>query len=528
MRRAPVLALITSLALIAGACRGEATSRTSTSASPSAGAIDAPRLARADGEPEHWFTPGRDGPGSYHSPLADINASNVAQLGFAWEYKLGTRRGLEATPIEVDGVLYASGNFGRVYAVDATTGAEKWVYDPKVDGQWGRYACCDAVNRGVAVWQGRVFVGALDGYLHSIDAASGKRIWKVDTLPRRDAKHPYTLSGAPVIAGDSIIIGSSGADFAGVRGYVAAYDLSTGRMKWRFYTVPRNPKEGPQDQTHLERALKSWDPRHRWEAGSGGAVWDGVSYDPELKLLYVGTGNGAPYNSKEDGRQGGDQLYAASILAIRAETGKLAWWYQTTPGDRWDYDSTQKLILADLNFGHGRTRKVVMQANKNAFLYILDRATGEVLATHNFAYANWTLGIDPKTHRPRPNPEAEYATGPRLIFPGTAGAHSWQPMSFDPKSRLVFIPTIEQAMVFVDTTKRPAGLVEGWFTVPAVVPEDYDPVALKMLYGSLPALSVLKSGISASSVSRGVLRAVDPVSARSFGNSPRRVTGMVG
>ena len=478
-----------------------------------AGAIDAPRLAAADSEPGQWFTPGRDWQGSYHSPLADINAANVAKLGFAWEYQLGTRRGLEATPVVVDGVMYAPGNFGKVYAVDAATGREKWTYDPEVDGQSGRYACCDAVNRGVAVWQGRVYVGALDGYLHAIDAATGKRIWKVDTLPARGPKHPYALTGFPVIAGENIVIGSGGGDFNGVRGYVAAYDLTTGAFKWRFYTVPRDPALGPQDQPHLLKAIATWDKRHRWESGGGGTVWAGISYDPDLKLVYVGTGNGAPFNNKEEGRKGGDDLYAASIVAIKAETGEFAWNYQTTPGDRWDYDSTQPMILADIDFGQG-PRKVLMQAAKNGFLYVLDRATGEMLGAHTYAYVNWTLGLDPKTHRPRPNPRADYSNEPRLIFPSMVGAHNWQPMSFDWKSGLIFIPTIEEPMIVFDSSKRPAGLVEGYFTTPAIDPEDYHPAELKRLYGPLPSLEALKKDIPAPAITRGVLRAVNPVTGK--------------
>jgi quinohemoprotein ethanol dehydrogenase len=223
----------------------------SNAARTRAGALDAARLAQAAREPDQWFTTGRDASGSYYSPLADISADNVTRLGFAWQYGFGTRRGLEATPVVIDGTLYASGNFGRVYAIDAATGKERWTYDPGVDGQWGRYACCDAINRGVAVWQGRVYVGALDGYLHAIDAATGERVWKVDTLPARGPKTPYTLSNAPVIAGELVIVGSAGADFAGGRGYVAAYDATTGAFRWRFYTVPRDPAQGAQDQAAL-------------------------------------------------------------------------------------------------------------------------------------------------------------------------------------------------------------------------------------------------------------------------------------
>jgi quinohemoprotein ethanol dehydrogenase len=511
-RRSSTLILAT---LLAAACGRQPAAPQAAPPAPTViqGNVTAARLAAADAEPGEWFTPGRDGRGSYHSPLADINAGNVGQLGFAWEYQLGTRRGLEATPVVVDGVMYVSGNFGRVYAIDAATGRERWVYDPEVDGQWGRYACCDAVNRGLAVWQGRVYVGALDGYLHAIDAATGRRVFKVDTLPARDSQHPYTITGAVLIAGDRVIVGSSGADFAGVRGYVSAYDLASGALAWRFYTVPRDPKEGPQNQAHLEKAVATWDPRHRWEAGSGATVWDGISYDPDLKLVYAGTGNGAPYNIREDGRHGGDDLYAASIVAIRLATGELAWYYQATPGDRWDYDSAAKMILTDLDFGHGQ-RKALMQASKNGFFYVLDRATGELLAAHRYAYVNWTLGLDPKTHRPIPNPRAEYATGPKLIFPGMAGAHTWQPMSYSPVTGLVYIPTIEAPMIFVDTAKRSAGLIEGMFTVQGLAPESYDPKGLASLLGPMPSLASLSRGVAAPARSRGVLRALNPVTGR--------------
>ena len=474
-----------------------------------AGSVDAARLARAAEEPDQWLTTGRDGGGSYFSPLSDINTGNVARLGLAWERKLGTYRGLEATPVVVDGRLYTTGVFGWVYAMDATTGKELWTYDPEVDGQYGRYACCDANNRGVAVWRGRVYVGALDGYLHSIDAATGKRLWKVDTLPVRSNKAPYTLSATPVVAGKSIIVGSAGADFAGARGYVAAYDVDTGAFQWRFYTVPHDPKEGPQDQPHLVDAVKTWDPRHRWEAGSGGTVWDGISYDPKLNLVYIGTANGAPYNIKEGGRKGGDDLYTAAIVAIHADTGTLAWYYQTTPGDRWDFDSTQKMVLTDLDLGDG-PHPVLMQASKNGYYYVLDRATGKLLSAKNFANVTWAKGIDPATGRPIVSERAEYGKDAKLMFPSNAGAHSWQPMSYDPQTRLTYIPTIEWPMVYMDTAKQRAGLIEGFFTVQAFPVEDYDPASLKSLYGPLPSLDALAKG-GPPAKNEGYLRAWDPV-----------------
>jgi quinohemoprotein ethanol dehydrogenase len=470
----------------------------------SAAAVDAQRLARR--EPDQWLTLGGDWMGTYYSPLKDIDAVNVARLGFAWDYRLGTNRGQESTPLVIDGVMYATSNFGRVYALDAATGRELWKYDPRMDGQWARYACCDAVNRGLAAFDGRLYVGALDGWLHALDARTGQLLWKVDTVIGRREHAPYTFSGAPLLAGNLLIVGSAGGDFAAVRGYVSAYDRTNGELRWRFFTVPRNPADGPQDQPHLAAAVKTWNPKHRWAAGSGGTVWDGMAYDPALHLVYFGTGNAAPYNSYVGGRHTGDQLYAASIVAVHADSGALAWYYQTVPGDRWDFDSTQKLVLADLSVD-GRRRQVLMQAAKNGFYYVLDRSSGELLSAQNFAFVNWTRGIDPKTGRPLPDPAADYGRSPKLVFPSEAGAHSWQPMAFDADRGLTYIPVIESGNVLLETSDRRAGLVEGQFTTPAFVPEAYDPAAMLRLYGPLPPLTRLARGINTDTASRGYLRA---------------------
>ena len=461
---------------------------------------------------EQWTEAGHDRGGTFHSGLSRINTATVARLGYAWDYKLGSHRGLEATPIVVDGVMYASGNFGRVYALDAGTGKERWTYDPGVDGQAGRYACCDAVNRGVAYWQGRIYVAALDGYLHCIDAATGQRLWKADAFPSRGPKSPLTLTGTPVIAGDSVVIGTGGGDFHGVRGYVEAFDLKTGALRWRFYTVPRDPALGPQDQPHLVDAIKTWDPHHRWETGGGGAVWDGIAYDQQLNLVYVGTGNAAPLDVREDGRTGGDARYSDSILALEADSGALKWSFQVVPGDLWDLDSTQKLILADLTI-NGAARKVLMQASKNGFFYVLDRTNGEFISGKPYAFANWTKGLDPKSGRPQLNPDADYSHSPKLIFPWEGGAHSWQAMSFDPRKSRVFIPVVEAGDIQIETAHLPAGLVEGQFTSPIINIEDYDPKALASLYGPLPPRASLTKGLP-SAKARGFLRAWDPVQQR--------------
>jgi quinohemoprotein ethanol dehydrogenase len=492
----------------------------------SAGADDQPRRA-ADVTAERlaspaaadWVAPGRDAAGTYYSPLKDIDAGNVARLGLAWDYRLGTYRGQESTPLVIDGVMYATSNFGRVYALDAASGKGLWIYDPQIDGQWARYACCDAVNRGLVAFEGVLYVGALDGWLHAIDARTGRRIWKVDTLVARSPSKPYTITGAPLLAGDLVVIGNGGGDFAGGRGYVSAYDRQSGRLRWRFFTVPRDPALGPQDQPHLEAAVKTWDPKHPWAAGSGGTAWDGMAYDSGLGLVYIGTGNAAPYNLHLAGRRGGDELYAASIIAIHASDGTLAWYYQTTPGDRWDFDSTEKFVLADLELG-GKRRSVLMQAPKNGYYYVLDRATGELLSAKPFAFVSWARGVDPKTGRPLLDARADYDHGPALVFPSEVGAHTWQPMAFDPVRGVTFLPAIEAGNVILETSDRRAGLVEGQYTTPAFAPELYDPKAMRSLYGELPPLARLERGFKTDPASRGFLRAWNVAEQRVLWEAP--------
>ena len=470
-------------------------------------------MANASSEPGEWLTPGGGPSGAYYSALDHINDTNVNHLGFAWDYKLGTSRGLEATPVVVDGALFTSGNWGIVYALDAVSGHERWTYNPGVDGQWGRYSCCDVVNRGIAVWHGRVYVASLDGFLHALDAATGKLIWKVDTLPARDKdSFHYTSTGAPVIAGNMVVIGTAGADFKGARGSISTYDVVTGAPRWRFYTVPRDPGAGPQDQPHLDYAAQSWGSDYDWSMGGGGAVWDGISYDPDLHLIYIGTANPAPYAVGKDAPSA-DQLYTAAILAIHERDGTLAWYYQEVPGDGWDYDATQKLVLTELQV-EGHAKKVLIQAAKNGYLYVLDRQTGEVLSANPFAHVTWARGIDPKTHRPIRNPDANYAGAAKLVFPGTQGAHSWQPMAYSPGTGLLYIPTMDAPMVYIDTAHRPAGLIEGNFTVAGVWPEQYAPPEMTALFGSLPSLKVLAGQASREPRSLGVLRAVDPKNGR--------------
>jgi quinohemoprotein ethanol dehydrogenase len=481
-------------------------------ASTAPGDVDAARLLAADKEPQNWFTAGRDKDGSYYSPLAGINAKNVGQLGFAWQYDLGNpMRGQEATPIVIDGIMYTSGTWGYVYAVDAATGKELWRYDPKPDYFTGRHPCCDLVNRGVAVWKGKVYVASVDGRLHALNAATGKKIWEADTIT--DHKLPYSSTGTPQIAGNVVVIGNSGADMGhtAVRGYVAAYDLQTGAFKWRFYTVPPAPGQ-PYENPELAQADKTWDAHRKPEFNGGGTAWDGFAYDPGLNLVYFGTANAAPYDLRQLGPAKLDSLFTASILALDATTGRMAWYYQTTPHDSWDYDSVQKLIFAELPIG-GASRSVVMQASKNGFFYVLDRKTGELLSAKNFTYVNWASHIDMKTGRPVVTRAADWYESPKNVYPSWSGGHTWNPMSYSAQTHLVYIPVIDQSAIWIDMLHSGGRVkyLDGFFTVNGIYPDDtYDPAALKSLFGPVPDLQALKATRHVKLV-RELLRAWDPV-----------------
>lgn len=405
------------------------------------GAVQDQQIASVDDNTGDWLTYGRNYGEERFSPLGQITKENVGQLGLAWSLNLGTKRGIEGTPLVVDGIMFLSGPWSIVYAIDTRKGKILWTYDPQVPKGFGEKACCDVVNRGLAMYKGNIFVGTLDGRLVSINAATGKKKWEVLSVSH---DRSYTITGAPRVMDGKVIIGNSGAEY-GVRGYVTAYDAMTGKKVWRFYTVPGNPANGF-EHPELEVAAKTWNGEW-WKYGGGGTAWDAFAYDPKLKLIYVGTGNGSPWNREIRSPGGGDNLYLSSILAIHAETGKLKWHYQTTPGDSWDFTAVQQIILTQLEI-KGKQRNVLMQAPKNGFFYVLDRDTGELLSAEPYVYVNWASKVDMKTGRPVENPNARYINSNEQIYPSVIGGHNWQAMAFNPKTKLVYIPAREQSENF--------------------------------------------------------------------------------
>lgn len=432
--------------------------------------------------PKHGLTDGEQ----RFSPLAQINAENVNSLGLDWYFDYPNQRGKEATPLIIDGVIYTTGSWSNVFAHDARSGRLLWYFDPEVPRNWAVHLCCDVVNRGVAVADGELFVGTLDGRLISLDAKTGDLRWDVQTT---DRNRPYSITGAPRIVRDKVIIGNGGSEL-GVRGYVSAYNRTDGTMAWRFYTVPGNPDDGFENAA-MEAAAETWGGGPWWEIGGGGTVWDSMAYDEELNMLYVGVGNGAPWNRQIRSPDGGDNLYLSSILALNPDDGSYLWHYQTTPGDSWDYTATQHIILADIEID-GDVREVLMQAPKNGFFYVLDRRTGELLSAEPYATMTWASHVDMETGRPVETKNARYTDGPTgLHLPGPIGGHNWHPMSFHPELGLVYIPRQDIGTVYAhdDNFEHKEGY---WNTgidlMPSRLPDD--PAEQAALLGTIRGLIV--------------------------------------
>jgi len=385
---------------------------------------------------DDWLSYGLTQSETRFSPLKDINTTNVRRLGAVWAYDVGSGGGgQEATPLVWNGTIYGITNWSVVFAVDARTGKPRWRWDPEVNQTTVRAKiCCGVVNRGIALYNGMIIAPAVDGRLFALDADTGKPVWEARVAYPQDH---YTVTMAPRIAKGKVVIGASGGDRP-TRGFFAAYDAMTGRPAWRFYTVPGDPSK-PFESAAMKKAAATWDGEW-WKLGGGGAVWDGFAYDPDADLIYVGTGNAEPWAQALRTATPKDNLYVCSILAVSSSTGELKWHYQVVPGDIWDFDSVQHLILADMTIA-GRVRKVIMQANKNGFFYVIDRLSGEFISAGPFSRVTWAKGIDPKTGRPIVNTQALYTTDAISISPGGGGAHNWSPMSFNPLSGLMYIPT---------------------------------------------------------------------------------------
>jgi len=469
--------------VLTAACTHEAVAPSAGSApapaaAPQSKPVDMARLLGAGGDGDNWLTYGRTYDEHRFSPLKQITAANVAGLKPAWHYDLPVdARAQESTPLIIDGMMYVTAAWSRVFALDAATGALKWTYDPQVPGHTGVNACCDVVNRGLAAWLGRLYLGTLDGRLVALDAATGKPAWAVSTIP---AGSRYTITGAPRIIKGKVIIGNGGGEESG-RGFVSAYDAQTGKLIWRFYTVPGQPgvKDGAaSDEILAKLASRTWRGQW-WKYGGGGTVWDAMAYDPQLDLLYFGTDNGGPWNKKFRSPGTSDDLFITSIIAVRPDTGEYVWHFQNSPGEMWDYSATQSLVLADLTI-NGQMRHVIMQAPKNGYFYVLDRQTGKPISIHQYVDTlNWAKGVDPVTGRP-----------------GPGGGHNWMPMSFSPQTGLVYIPVIEIGFPYIGQTQyHPTALTFN--------------VGVDLNAGSLPQDPIIKA--AAIKGLKGHLAAWDPV-----------------
>jgi alcohol dehydrogenase (cytochrome c)/quinohemoprotein ethanol dehydrogenase len=422
--------------------------------------VTAARLLKAANEPGQWMTYGGTYSEQRFSPLKKIDASNVSTLGLQWFADYETNQNQHGSPLYIDGVIYVSTARNVVYAFNAKNGEQLWKYNPLIHGERLRYNV-GLVNRGIAAWRGKIIMGTLDARLVAIDAKTGKEAWSTDTVPEslglgEMGKH-YAITMAPRVAKGKVFIGGSGGEF-GVRGWIAAFDAETGKEVWRFWTVPGDPAKGFESKA-LEKAAKTWSGEWWKVAGGGGTVWDSAVYDPVTDLLYFGTGNATPWNARVREPNLDDDLYSASIVAVKPDTGEYVWHYQETPGDAWDYDAVSPMMTADLAIGGGLKKHVILQPSKNGFFYVLEAATGKLISADPFTEVNWATGVDMKTGRPDVVPGARYEKEPWNLAPGVQGGHSWHPNAFSPETGLVYIPSWDAYFIMAGAPpgSRPPG-----------------------------------------------------------------------
>ncbi len=427
--------------------------------------------AKAAPSESDWLGHDADFNATNYGPQVEISTGNISRLGLVWSLYLPGQASLEATPLEVAGVIYFTGTYGAVYAVDVQTGKLLWRYDPQ---SWRvapkKMRLIFSVNRGPAYAAGRIFSAALDGRLFALDAKTGKLLWSVQTVPVNSNQF---ITGAPLTFDGKVLIGGGGSDF-NTRGQVGAYDQVTGKRLWRFYTVPGSPEQNQGDPAMLAAAA-TWHGAF-WKIGGGGTVWNGMTYDPEFNRVYIGTANAGPQNVLKRSPGGGDNLYTASIVALDADTGKYVWDYQMVPGDVWDYDCTEQITLADLKIG-GKTRKVLMQAPKNGFFYVIDRTDGRLISAAKIVKVSWASRIDLRTGRPVEVPGQRYEAGTAAVWPSATGAHGWQAMSYDPETGLVYIPTIHEGETLRRGAPGPGEVDNGGIAIATIPPAPGQPMA---------------------------------------------------
>jgi alcohol dehydrogenase (cytochrome c)/quinohemoprotein ethanol dehydrogenase len=478
-------------------------------------AVTQERLLKGTSDPHQWATYGGSFSEQRFSPLKQINTQNVKNLGLTWFADYDTNQNQHGSPLYIDGVIYVSTARNVLHAFDAKTGKRLWTYNPVIQGERLRHNL-GLVNRGIAAWNGKIYMGTLDARLVAVDAKTGKAVWDTDTVPASlglgTMADNYSITMAPRIARGKVFVGASGGEF-GVRGWIAAYDAETGKEAWRFWTVPGDPAKGFESKA-LERAAKTWNGDWWKLAGGGGTIWDAAVYDPVTDLLYFGTGNGAPWNSTVRDKNSGDNLYVASIIAVKPDTGEYVWHYQETPGDSWDYDAVSPMMTADLNIG-GEKKHVLIQPSKNGFLYVLEGATGKLLSADPFTEVNWASGVDLKTGRPIEVPGARYENEPWNIAPGAPGGHTWHPNAFSPDTGLVYIPTWENYATMANLPPGSAPAAAGGFNLGVAFGVRVDPKVLKP---------------NARQADTGLLKAWDPVARKVVWSSepgPRATSGVL-